>query len=318
MSSSYFSPIAITHSASGASATVHPFGATVTSYTTSKGHEVLFCSDLAKLDGTKAIRGGIPLVWPVFGPPAADNADCKNMPQHGFVRATYWTIGQMYDNANEAGCEFTLALDDVAKSRGDGAWAVGGRMDCHLSLMVKVVANTITTELTIKNTGGQNMTDYQTLFHTYFRVHGAYAQSDAVSCNVSGLANYGVHDKVTGAQYTFKPAGTFSKQPLALGETEVDRVYTPPAGKKEVDVLICTGGHGEKVSLKASAMSGGKQLTCSAVVWNPYDAKAKSLGDFGDDEYNDMICVEPGVLSGEGRVLTPGSELVFTQVIKSL
>jgi len=315
MSASYFCPIAITHSASGASASIHPFGATITSYTTSKGHEVLFCSELAKLDGSKAIRGGIPLVFPIFGPPAADNSDCKNMPQHGFLRGNYWKVGEPYDTEDEAGCEFTLDLEDVAKSRGDGAWAPSGTMDCHLSLKVTVVAETLTTVLTITNTGEEDITDYQTLFHTYFRVHGANAQSDPVSCNVSGLDGYSVVDKVTGDQYVFQAEDS---QPLALGETEVDRVYTPPDGKDVVDVVICTGGNGEKVGLTASAVCGGVDLAVSAVVWNPYQEKAKGLGDFADEEYTDMICVEPGVLSGEGRVLKPGKEVVFTQVIKNL
>lgn len=41
---------------------VHPHGATVLSWKVD-GRELLFCSKLAILDGTKAIRGGIPLVF---------------------------------------------------------------------------------------------------------------------------------------------------------------------------------------------------------------------------------------------------------------
>jgi len=41
---------------------IHPHGATIVSWKV-KGKEVLFCSKLAHLDGSKPIRGGIPLVF---------------------------------------------------------------------------------------------------------------------------------------------------------------------------------------------------------------------------------------------------------------
>jgi glucose-6-phosphate 1-epimerase len=33
-------------------------------------------------------------------------------------------------------------------------------------------------------------------------------------------------------------------------------------------------------------------------IWNPWVEKAKGMSDFGDDEYKQMICVEPGFVSG--------------------
>jgi glucose-6-phosphate 1-epimerase len=44
--------------------TVHLYGATVTSWKTG-GQEQLFVSEKAHLDGSKPIRGGIPVVFPV-------------------------------------------------------------------------------------------------------------------------------------------------------------------------------------------------------------------------------------------------------------
>lgn len=48
----------------GESATIHLYGATVTSWK-AHGQEQLFLSQKALLDGSKPIRGGIPLVFPV-------------------------------------------------------------------------------------------------------------------------------------------------------------------------------------------------------------------------------------------------------------
>jgi len=49
----------------GESVTVHLYGATVTSWKLAGGEEQLFLSEKAHLDGSKPIRGGIPLVFPV-------------------------------------------------------------------------------------------------------------------------------------------------------------------------------------------------------------------------------------------------------------
>lgn len=48
----------------GESVAIHLYGATVTSWK-ANGQEQLFLSEKAHLDGSKPIRGGIPLVFPV-------------------------------------------------------------------------------------------------------------------------------------------------------------------------------------------------------------------------------------------------------------
>ena len=49
----------------GESVTVYLYGATVTSWKLANGKEQLFVSEKANLDGSKPIRGGIPVVFPV-------------------------------------------------------------------------------------------------------------------------------------------------------------------------------------------------------------------------------------------------------------
>lgn len=53
---------------SGESVDVLLHGATVLSWKDSAGAERLFLSEATKLDGSKAVRGGIPLVFPVSFP----------------------------------------------------------------------------------------------------------------------------------------------------------------------------------------------------------------------------------------------------------
>jgi len=48
-------------------------------------------------------------------------------------------------------------------------------------------------------------------------------------------------------------------------------------------------------------------LLICAVVWNPWDKKAKAMADFGDDEYKHMLCVEAAAIE-KPITLKPGEE----------
>ena len=294
--------IAVTHSRSGASAQVHPCGATICSFKTSSQRELLFLSRDAKLDGSKAIRGGIPRVFPQFGQPD------KSMPQHGFLRDNVWEVveSSKYDTDEAAGMDFELALDNVVKSRG-GIWDVGTGFSCKVVLSVKVEPSRMTNVLTIYNTSTFDF-DFQTLFHTYYNVDSGQAL-DKTACNVTGLEGYAVSDKITDEEYTM------GSNPISI-DCNVDRVYTPPPGKKVLDVVIATGS-GTKAQLVASGSIDGTPVAVSAVIWNPHKEKAEAMADFGNDQYFDMICVEPGLLA-EVPTLKGSKECTFTQVITAL
>ena len=53
---------------SGESIEILLYGATIVSWKDAKGDEKLWLSDAAVLDGSKAVRGGVPLVFPVCIP----------------------------------------------------------------------------------------------------------------------------------------------------------------------------------------------------------------------------------------------------------
>ena len=63
------------------------FGAHVASWRVKRtSDELLFRSKLAKLDGTKAIRGGVPVCFPQF----SDMGPCAQ--SHGFARTSVWAV----------------------------------------------------------------------------------------------------------------------------------------------------------------------------------------------------------------------------------
>lgn len=70
----------------GESVSVHLFGATVTSWKLATGEEQLFLSEKAHLDGSKPIRGGIPVVFPVcFFPPHSGYSPFQLLPRTALV-----------------------------------------------------------------------------------------------------------------------------------------------------------------------------------------------------------------------------------------
>lgn len=158
------------------SVTINLFGATVTSWTLPSGSEQLFLSSAAKLDGSKAIRGGIPIVFPAFGPPPKDHATGR-LPQHGFARSALWEF--LGKNTSESasgnkggdeevrldfGLSFGMLAEDL-KSK----WP----FEFGLVYSVKLGRGTLETGLHVQNKGGEAF-EFQALFHNYLRVEVRY------------------------------------------------------------------------------------------------------------------------------------------------
>jgi glucose-6-phosphate 1-epimerase len=152
----------------------------VLSYKTGTGRECLFVSRDARTDGSKAIRGGVPLVFPQFGQPDT------SMPQHGFLRVNYWTVDESsaFDSSDSAGITYTLDLKDVKVARG-GVWDDQTLFDCKFQYRITIDGARLTTELEIQNTAGKSF-NFQTLLHTYYLVDGKQAL-DGSQCYVKGL-----------------------------------------------------------------------------------------------------------------------------------
>lgn len=51
------------------------------------------------------------------------------------------------------------------------------------------------------------------------------------------------------------------------------------------------------------------------VIWNPWVDQAREIGDFGDDEYPNMLCVEAGHVSAP-VILLPGAAFEASQVLQ--
>ncbi len=150
--------------------TIRLYGATVTSWKTSNGAEQLFLSEKAILDGSKAIRGGIPVVFPVFGLPPKDHAT-GGLPQHGFARTSYWEfLGKSTSESTSSKADDSVKLDfGLSSTNLDEKSRKAWPYEFGLTYSVTLGKGTLETGMHVNNIGDKSF-DFQCLFHTYLRI----------------------------------------------------------------------------------------------------------------------------------------------------
>jgi glucose-6-phosphate 1-epimerase len=301
----------LTHGA--ASCKIHSYGATVLSFISDNQREHLFVSRDALLDGSKPIRGGIPIVFPIFGPPGEHDG---SMPQHGFARCNFWKLETVVNEDVATIAVFSLALADAAKGRGENnAWSAAQAAldgtDCKLEYQVRLENKQLTTTLIIKNTGTDAF-NWNCLLHTYFAVDNK-AALDGAKTHVDGLGGYAITDKITGERDQRVQS---YDEPVFVDSVvgEIDAVFEHPEAHPLVHAKIAAGTTTANLRLEAAGQVNDEVTSVSCVVWNPGKAKAEAMADFGSDQYPDMLCVEPGLL-GHQPLLNPGQEARLTQSI---
>lgn len=156
----------------GDSVEILQYGATVISWKNDNGKENLWLSKAAKLDGSKPVRGGIPVVFPVFGPPPKDHATGK-LPQHGFARNAQWEY--LGKSSSESGSLSKGGDDSVTLDFGLSSAQLGSDAkkawpyDFSLVYSVTLGRSRLQTMLNVRNEGKQSF-EFQMLLHTYFKV----------------------------------------------------------------------------------------------------------------------------------------------------
>ncbi|CAG8609740.1 6794_t:CDS:2 [Acaulospora colombiana] len=255
---------------SGSSAEVYFYGATVTSWKYQE-KERLFLSEDTHLDGTSAIHGGIPLVFPQFGKASNPSAETAELPQHGFARVSRWEWqGISVDSDSQVSVRFRLTDAQVPEALRQ-KWPKKFRLICTVTL----AAETLTSTIEVKNEDTKSF-DFNTLFHTYYLV------PDISKVSIKGLSNVTYFDKVANGPETLDTDDSITI------DREVDRIYI---GVPNDDVYIDLGyGTSGNFILKTINLK-------DKVVWNPWIDKSRRMSGFGDEEYKKMVCVEPGTVS---------------------
>ncbi len=144
-------------SGDGAAAIVTLYGAHLVSWNTADGAERLFCSVKSAMDGSRAIRGGVPIIFPQF-------AERGTGMRHGFARVSSWRLAGSGEDADGAWADFTLAPADIAPAIAS-AWPHA----FHLNLRVAIGGERLALTLEVRNDGADAF-DFAAALHTYFHV----------------------------------------------------------------------------------------------------------------------------------------------------
>ena len=236
-----------------------------------QAHDLLFLSDAAYYQAGKAIKGGIPLCWPWFGPDPED----RGRSAHGFVRNRPWTV-RATETLADGDTRITQGLEDSAETR--DIWPAA----FDLSLEV-TVGKGLRVELLTCNTGDQPFTLTQAL-HCYFSV------GDIGQVQVLGLEDTDYLDKAgDGSRNTQTGAVQFDQ--------EVDRIYldVPPR------LLIDDAAFGRRINITSIGSH-------TAVVWNPWADISANMGDLRDDDFQRFVCVETANAATHSIEVKPGTE----------
>ncbi len=139
----------------GAQAIVTLYGGHLISWKTADGRQRLFCSAKSALDGSRAIRGGVPVIFPQF-------AERGTGVRHGFARTSTWRLGQTGVEQQMAHARFTLDQADLPAALAN-AWP----HDFTLTLKVALGGAELALCLDVHNSGIDPFA-FSSALHTYF------------------------------------------------------------------------------------------------------------------------------------------------------
>jgi glucose-6-phosphate 1-epimerase len=263
----------------GAIAEIYFHGAHVAQYMPPHAQPLLFLSHASQFTADKPIRGGVPLIFPWFGPHPTDPA----LPAHGFARTMEWTLRAIRRHTNRIAVE--LSLTDSPETQRIWPHAFELRLTVRVSASLEIA-------LAVRNTGKDPFT-FEEALHTYLAV------GDVRRLKIHGLAGRDYLDKMQAGRRMRQ-----DEKPIIInGET--DRVYLATRDT----VKVC-----ETCGRELTIAKTGSNAT---VLWNPWVAKARAMADFGDDEWSHMLCIETANAAEHAIVLDPGEHYTMTAVISS-
>jgi glucose-6-phosphate 1-epimerase len=252
-----------------ASAEIYLHGAHLTKFQPRGARPLLFMSDESHFDAAKPIRGGVPLIFPWFGP----RARSPESPPHGFARIRAWALESCALQADGSlRVAFTLTSDDATLGLWPNPFALR---------LIFTIGQSLDIEMEVRGEGAP--ITFEEAFHTYLLI------GDVRKVSVDGLQNAEYIDKVD----SFKRKTQPPEAVRIAGET--DRVYLNTRSTCVV-----------RDPVLERTLTVEKENSGSTVVWNPWINKARAMPDFGDDEWPQMICVETANV-GDGAIRLEGA-----------
>jgi glucose-6-phosphate 1-epimerase len=183
----------------GARAVATLQGAHLVSWTPARGEEALFVSERSPFAAGRAIRGGIPVIFPQF-------ADRGPLAQHGFARTQEWRFVHAEESGERSVATFALESSAATLT----VWPHAFRLE----LIASIAGASLEARLRVVNTG-RDPFSFTAALHTYLRV------ADASSARLHGLR--GVRYLTRGDHATQVEA-----RELVTAAEAIDRTYFAP------------------------------------------------------------------------------------------
>lgn len=259
-------------------AEIYLHGAHVTRFRKRDEPPLLFMSQCSRFNEGQPIRGGIPVIFPWFGMR-------EGLGQHGFARVKTWELKE-FAPAADGSVSIKFALPECPEGSGFPPFKAD---------YVVTVSDVLSLRLSVSNESKDEVLTFEDCLHSYFEV------GDVTAISVRGLKGVHYLDKV--ANFAQK---TETNDAVRIA-AEVDRIYLDTADPIEVvDPRLS-----RRIRIE-------KQGSASTVLWNPWITRAQQMPDFGNDEYQRMVCVECGNVSSNQISLPPGQTSVLGVKLSSL
>ncbi|HNY91981.1 MAG TPA: D-hexose-6-phosphate mutarotase [bacterium] len=253
-----------------AKALISLYGGQVLSWQPLGEEQVLFISAKSWFEAGKAIRGGVPVCWPWFGPHPSGGG----LPMHGFARLQEWRLQHVTSTqANETSA--VLELEDSPATL--ALWPY----PFQLRLQVDVGAH-LRIALTMTNRDTEEV-EITAALHSYFQL------GEAELVHITGLDDTFYID-------TLQQERTTLQQGQIRIDREINRIYLETGSSCTIyDPVLA-----RQIVVK-------KEGSRSTVVWNPWQERSRAFQDLGGEEYKRFVCIEAGNVRQDRILLAPAA-----------
>ena len=262
-----------------AEAEIYTQGAHLTRWTPCGQRPVIFTSSRSLYEPGKAIRGGVPICFPWFGPRSGPRSGAPGGgppgPVHGFARTTEWNVSSAgLSSSGQLEMTFSLSPSDATRALGFSDFRVLFRV---------AIGRTLEMDLEVHNESGEPL-EFEEALHTYFAI------GDVHQVSVTGLETTAYIDKTDGFREKRR-----DDTPIRIGK-ETDEVYLNTSASCVI--------HDPAWSRRVTIAKSGSHST---VVWNPWIEKSKTLADMDPEEWRGMLCVETANAASNAITLSAGA-----------
>ncbi|XP_012842738.1 PREDICTED: putative glucose-6-phosphate 1-epimerase [Erythranthe guttata] len=254
----------------------------VVSWKNRKGEEMLFVSEKSVIKKDEPILGGIPVCFPRF----INNGNIENTFPSGLI---------LDRSVPQSDYKPILAFILGSSNRDSLNWP--HKFEFRIKYHLLEENGTLEMESRIENTDDKPFT-FQFCYQNYL------AASNIDNIQIGGL------DKLEYLDYQNNKNRLTEQNDKIAFRSEVDRVYVDvPAGGNNRVINVVDHAERRIYTIERSGTS-----LPDIVVWNPWIEKAKTIGDMGDEEYKNMVCVGPAAVV-DPVTLNPGEAWIGKQSV---